>query len=98
MAFLRDRKPFSLTFSDTTARDFYAGVRCGLLHEARTKNGWKVWAGTSIGQIADPAKRIVYRDGFQAGLLSYIKEYGTALQADAALQSAFIRKFDDLCR
>ena len=42
--FLCKRDPFARDFSEALAKEFYAGVRCGLLHEARTKNGWKVWA------------------------------------------------------
>lgn len=97
VAFLRDRAPFSRVFDDASAQDFYFGVRCGLLHEAQTKNGWRIWAEDHFGAIADVENRIVYRNGFQAALLEYIESYGTELQVDTNLQQAFIRKFDNLC-
>lgn len=96
-AFLCGRKPFSNTFDETSARDFYVNVRCGLLHEAQTKGGWKVWAASQDGTIADVTEQIVYRDNFHGALLEYIDLYKTSLMSDEALQSAFVRKFDGLC-
>lgn len=97
VAFLRDRAPFSQVFDEASAQEFYFGVRCGLLHEAQTKNGWRIWAENHVGAIANVKERIVYRNGFQAALLEYIASYGAELQVDTNLQQAFIRKFDSLC-
>lgn len=97
VTFLCEREPFSSTFDKTSAVDFYTGVRCGLLHEAQTKNGWKIWAKGPCGIVADVKERIVYRDNFQSALLSYVDSYKRALLLDAALQSAFVRKFNSLC-
>jgi hypothetical protein len=96
--FLCHRHPFAKEFTDALANDFYASVRCGLLHEARTKNGWKVWAVGPAGSIVDGAQRIVYRDNFQIALDQFITWYGTALLGQTDLQEAFMRKFDDLCK
>lgn len=97
VSFLRSRAPFSATFDDASAQDFYAGVRCGLLHEARTKNGWRIWAESLHGIVANIAQRIVYRNNFQAALLQYIQTYGERLPHEPQLQEAFVRKFNDLC-
>jgi hypothetical protein len=97
VAFLTQRAPFSSTFDAAAAQDFYIGVRCGLLHEARTKNGWRILAKSPDGTIADAAERIVYRDNFQDALLAYVKSYGERLSQKPELQQAFIRKFDNLC-
>lgn len=97
VAFLRNRMPFSATFNEASAQDFYVGVRCGLLHEARTKNGWRIWAEGPVGIVADVPGRIVYRNNFQVALLGYIKAYGERLEGDQDLQQGFIRKFDNLC-
>ena len=82
--------------TEIAARDFY-GVRCGLLHEARTKNGWTIWAKSSDGKTADPNQKVMYRDDFQTGLLAFVDCYKGALTTDKTLQEAFIRKFDSLC-
>jgi hypothetical protein len=72
-------------------------VRCGLLHEARTKNDWTIWAKSPDGRVADTTEKVIYRDNFQEALLAFIKAYGERLVQDAAYQEAFIRKFDKLC-
>jgi len=97
VSFLTNRQPFKGAFTEVSAKDFYVGVRCGLLHEAQTKNGWRIWGGNALqGQIVDANKRVVNRDNFQAALLAYIDDYGARLPNDAALQAAFIRKLDAL--
>ncbi|OED49338.1 hypothetical protein AB838_07470 [Rhodobacteraceae bacterium (ex Bugula neritina AB1)] len=92
--FLSRNSPFSDYFDDESATEFYKSVRCGLLHEASTKNGWKIWAsGTKPVNIKN---RTMFRDAFQRALLEYIENYGRELLTDANLQAAFIRKFDHL--
>ena len=97
LTFLLNRTPFNGEFTPVTARDFYEGVRCGLLHEARTKNGWTVLAKNKTGQIIDKKLKIVYRDNFQSALLAFVRWYEGRLMSDIGLQEAFIRKFDSLC-
>ena len=98
VSFLLKRTPFDQDFTDEiTARDFYVSIRCGLLHEARTKNGWAIWAKDSASRTIDANNKIVYRDNFQAALLVFVDWYKGALPTDRALQEAFIRKFDSLC-
>jgi hypothetical protein len=97
VSFLLNRTPFNNDFTKGIARDFYEGVRCGLLHEARTKNGWTIWAKASGRGTIDGIQKIVYRNNFQAGLLSFVEWYKGALTSDIDFQRAFIRKFDSLC-
>ena len=56
-AFSFKRSPFSKTFNEEAAEDFYLNVRCGLLHEARTKGGWRIWADGPDSVVADIAAR-----------------------------------------
>jgi hypothetical protein len=95
--FLSKRQPFATDFNRVTARDFYESVRCGLLHEARTKNGWTIWAKSPAGTIANTLAKVIYRNDFQAGILDFIEWYRTVLCSDVEVQEAFIRKFDSLC-
>ena len=98
VSFLLNRTPFDNDFKDEqTARDFYEGLRCGLLHEARTKNGWTIWAKDSAPRTIDASSKIVYRDNFQHALLAFVDWFKGALLVDRALQDAFLRKFDSLC-
>jgi hypothetical protein len=96
-AFLHLRPPFSSTFTEVSAEDFYVNVRCALLHEARTKSGWRIWADGPTAIVADTTEKKVYRNNFQGALLQYIKAFGPELASDNELQDAFIRKFDSLC-
>lgn len=96
-AFLSARQPFCKIFDPATAADFYVGVRCALLHEARTKNGWIIKAkGPAIADVG-ANKKIVYRNNFHAALLEFIESYKRALPGDHQLQEAFVRKFNSLC-
>ncbi|NKL74801.1 hypothetical protein GFM09_37475 [Rhizobium leguminosarum bv. viciae] len=94
IAFLSQIEPFSKDFSPDLAQDFYSSVRCGLLHEARTKDGWTIWARGE--GIIDPDRKVVHRDNMQSAIETYVANYGKELLADAKLQAAFVRKFDAL--
>ena len=97
VAFLQHRAPFSKTFDEASARDFYVGVRCGLLHEARTKNVWLIRANGLTNVVANVKDKVVYRNNFHSALVEYVRAYGELLKTDHLLQQAFVRKFDDLC-
>jgi hypothetical protein len=99
--FLTKRQPFANAFSQEVAEDFYEGVRCGLLHEAQTKNGWIIRGKGPSGKLIcteEKTTKIVYRNEFQNGLLKFVEWYGQTLPLDASLQEAFIRKFNSLCQ
>lgn len=96
-AFLASRPPFSREFNPSLAHDFYESVRCGVLHEARTKNGWTVSAKSKDGTIVEPNLKIVYRDNFQSALLEFVEWYKRELPLRRDLQEAFLRKFNSLC-
>jgi hypothetical protein len=96
--FLKTYEPFNTVFDDALARDFYEGVRCGLLHEARTKKGWRIKTREGTGPFLDAKARIVYRDDLQRALETFAAWYRTALPREKMLQQAFLRKFDDLCK
>lgn len=97
VSFLINRPPFSNLFNVKAARAFYSAVRCGLLHEASTKNGWRIRATASNGQVADLANKILYRDDFNNALLQFVASYCNQVQQSRELQAAFIRKFNSLC-
>lgn len=92
--FLRKIDPFDKLFTKAQAKDFYANVRCGLLHEARTNGDWIIRASGTTA--VDCSRKIVYRNSFQDLIERYIHDYGLALAGDVPLQEAFIRKFNDL--
>lgn len=96
--FLTTAAPFKRDFTHADhATHFYEGVRCGLLHEARTKKGWKIRMASAEGPSFDFDKKIVYRDRLQGVFRQYVETYGNELITCKCRQEAFIRKFDDLC-
>jgi hypothetical protein len=96
-AFLYQRPPFSNTFTEASSEDFYANVRCALLHEAQTEGGWRIWADGPLTIVADTTEKKVFRNNFQTALLQYINDFEAELVRSKELQDAFIRKFDSLC-
>jgi hypothetical protein len=67
------------------------------LHEARTKDGWRILARNPKGKPIDANAKIVFRDDLQAAFKNFLQAYRNELLNDANLQAAFIRKFDSLC-
>ncbi len=96
--FLTTQLPFKDQFSQDIAKDFYSSVRCGLLHEASTKGGWRIWGKSDTGKdiICYKTKKL-FRDDFEWAIREYITAYGDSLAESRELQEAFIRKFDWLC-
>ncbi len=98
MRFLTSVPPFKTVFDRSLAKNFYEGVRCGLLHEASTKNGWTIRTRCGVaGPFVDPKKKIVFRDDLQRAFAEFVEWYRAALLERNDYQAAFIRKFDSLC-
>jgi hypothetical protein len=96
--FLESNEPFKSMFSNIDhADEFYRSVRCDLLHEARTKECWKIRVCESATQAIDVENKVVYRNKMQAAFNQFVDCYGQQLLMDPELQKAFIRKFDSLC-
>ena len=95
--FLCNREPFNKEFNSTLAMEFYINIRCGLIHEAQTKNGWRIRAKNTEGKIIDKDQKLVYRDNFMETINSFIVIYSIELKSNKKFQEAFIRKFDSLC-
>lgn len=97
ISFLITAPPFKAVFDEALAKDFYEGVRNGLLHEARTKNGWKIRTRRTPGPFIEKDTKIVWRDDLQRAFGEFIKWYRAELPKNKSYQEAFIRKFDALC-
>lgn len=88
--------------------DFYISVRCGLMHEARTKGNWLIRATPkTISAKTDPlfivsenGNYIIYRTVLHYRLLHYLETYKDELRQDsqvaALLRRNFARKLDHL--
>ncbi|PZM78804.1 MAG: hypothetical protein DKT66_23175 [Candidatus Melainabacteria bacterium] len=98
--FFQKRRPFKAYFADPDLRDdFYKSVRCGLLHEARTKKEWIIWKGDGSEKPIEEAldRKIIWRVSFQKHLKEAIEIYRERLMSCETLQRRFIAKIDSLC-
>lgn len=87
------------------SKDFYANVRCALLHEVCTKNNWRVNT-LSCGYVNKDKKIItketgdikrLFRDILTIKLSEFIEDYKSELKTNQKLRLYFARKIDHLC-
>jgi len=101
--FLLNHKPFSEYFkSKANANGFFDNIRCGLLHEAATKEKSRINNAPSHNMLVlfeanDPRNMRIYRENFYRAILEFIEEYRVELLSNRELQINFIRKMDDIC-
>jgi hypothetical protein len=100
-SFFKKREPFNTM--DIDGSDFYKSVRCGLLHETQTKNGWKTLAQGCDKSIEN---KIIYRNDFQLDIEKVIENYKKAIVHGIELNQIptyelrenFIYKFNNICK
>lgn len=102
-SFLRKHYPFSQFFKTNKSADgFYANIRCGLLHEAATKETSLIKKNIEGDQFIefidnDKSNLIIYRENFHEAILAFIENYKNELFKNTNLKINFIRKLDDIC-
>jgi hypothetical protein len=100
-SFLKNREPFKdFHVTSDLADGFYSNIRCGLLHEAATKEDSIIKNRKEDFPFEKRNRRnlILYRTNFQKHLKSYIANYRNQLLESEELKKALIRKMDDLCQ
>lgn len=103
ISFFKERKPFNLLVPKVNGADFYKNVRCGLLHETQTKNGWRILANGD-GKLIE--YNIIYRNDFQKAILKVITDYKNAIINGEQygeingvdLRKNFVLKFNHICK
>ena len=96
--FLKKREPFKASFSKNgLATSFYENVRCAVLHEAATRNGWKIRINT--GHLVEERKDsiILNRKLLVDSIREYMKCYKIELLDSPVLKKAYLRKMDSIC-
>lgn len=91
-----------------SANDFYASVRCGLMHEARTKNNWFISATPKMLKVKTDLffiqkrgeQKIIYRTILHYRLKNYLEVYQNELRTTndegIILRKYLARKMDHL--
>lgn len=97
-SFLKNREPFRAHFAvGDLAVDFYENVRCALLHEAATRNGWKIRIDTTALIEKRTESHILNRVLFVKAIKQYMCNYKAELLVNHELKKAFIQKLDSIC-
>ena len=77
--------------------DFYTNIRCGVLHQGETYDGWKI---LRRGSLFQPALRTINATKYLDSLEMELKSYTESLKKkpfDSAEWKAAIRKLDHIC-
>ena len=83
--FIEFFEDFRDLFPNVSGREFYRGIRNGLLHQAQTKNGWRIRVDGEM--LCDPTEKTIDRDRFTDSLETAFGRYvddlrRSPLQAD----------------
>lgn len=96
--FLTTKEPFKSSFNADLAEDFFKNVRCALLHEAMTRNGWKIRIDTDTLVKQNNGEKILNRFYFLQALKDYINHYKAEVLESKDRKNAFIRKMNCICK
>lgn len=76
--FFKEQKEF---FPKVDGKEFYKNIRCGLLHQALTKNNWTI--NKTCATVCDPNKQEINRDLFAEALIRSFAAYLTELRSQS---------------
>lgn len=96
--FLKEQDPFSMYFDDDLANDFYANVRCSILHEAMVRNGWRIRVDTNALICKVENFKILNRKLLIESVEDYMKVYKSNFGDCIKLQSNLISKINLLSK
>lgn len=96
--FLSTKEPFNSTFNEDLAEDFFKNVRCALLHEAMTRNGWTIRIDSDVLVEQKGNGKVLNRFYFLESLKTYIKSYRAEVLGSKDRKNAFIRKMKCICQ
>ncbi len=84
-------------FKEFLATNFYDEIRCGILHQAETRGGWRIW---QVGKLLDNPNKIInalcFLETLEKELESYRDELKT-LPFDSQVWDYAILKLDYIC-
>ncbi len=83
----------STYFKEFQSTTFYSDIRCGILHQAETRGGWKIWR---IGKLRDESKKAINADLFMDSLKKELADYKKLLISESFNSQIWKRAFDKL--
>lgn len=108
-SFFENREPFKKMFEENNleGNDFYWNVRCGLLHETQTKNGWRIKVSNKDNTKSITNDKIIYRENFHRDINNVIENYKSTIVEGKPfddkigfeeLRQNFIIKINHICK
>jgi|SRR5690554_1138010 len=108
-SFFENREPFKKMFEENNleGNDFYRNVRCGLLHETQTKNGWRIKVSNKDNAKSITNDKIIYRENFHRDINNVIENYKSTIVEGKPfddnisvcnLRQNFIIKINHICK
>lgn len=73
---------------------FFRDIRCGILHQAETRGGWKI---SRCGSMLDKRNKIINATAFLRQLRKSVESYASELQKNEVLWESFCKKMDAIC-
>jgi hypothetical protein len=75
---------------------FYKDIRCGILHQAESRNGWRVWR---FGPLLESKAKIINAQAFLRELKISVDVYANALEDNQNIQhwDLFKKKMKAVC-
>lgn len=81
-------KPFS------NVGNFYDDIRCGILHQAEVRGGWRI---KRVGVLLDLENKTINAERFIQALRNAVIEYACQLQTDPELWENLKKKMEQVC-
>ncbi len=97
VSFFTKRWPFKKEFNEDLSKDFYSNVRCGLLHEAASRNGWRIRIDNDVLIEKNGKGKILNRVLFLQAIIDFMEQYKSELLKSKVRKEAFVRKMDSIC-
>lgn len=73
---------------------FFTDIRCGILHQSETRNGWKI---LRRGPLLDKQQKTINATSLINSLRSSVKDYSMQLLHDDNLWNSFRSKMKSIC-
>jgi hypothetical protein len=73
---------------------FYKDIRCGILHQSETRDGWRV---LRKGPLFDTKSKAINATALLRALRRAVQRYAAELETDEALWKNFRRKMNAVC-
>lgn len=98
----KSRKMFRDFFSRTSALScfgesgdwFFYDIRCGILHQAETRSGWKI---LRKGPLLDTRNKTINATAFLKQLQKAVEQYAADIQSNETSWKNFRKKVDAIC-